>query len=137
MAEAIFIVRVLDHEYFVSSAEGAADAIFAPRSATFEVIKSLKGSTKKKEIKVFGDNGVLCRPYIDTFKEDRYYIVGLYKCNGKERFETTQDFYISICGEFWIEYNPDLRTVTGRIKSDENELTTMPLASFERLLKEN
>jgi hypothetical protein len=134
-AEVIFIVKVTGHGDYISLTGAAPNTVSVPLTATFEVIKTLKGNTDKKEIRVFGDNGVLCRPYIDTFQKDKYYVVGLYRCDGKERNETVDDFQITGCGEFWIQYNPESSTVTGRIKNKKRKRTTMTLETFEKLLK--
>lgn len=129
-ADAIFIVRVDGYNDFFSWLLGNRP----PRAATFEIIKTLKGVADEKEITVFGDNGVLCRPYINTFKEDQYYVVGLYRCNG-DRGETAEDFYISVCGEYWLDYNPASKTITGRITEGSKGTLTIKLEAFEKLLK--
>lgn len=134
-AEVIFLIKVREHGDYVSLTGAAPTTVSVPTTATFEIIKTLKGNSDKKDIRVFGDNGVLCRPYIDIFKKDKYYIVGLYRCDGKERSETADDFQISGCGEFWIDYNPETNMVTGRIKNKKRKSTTMTLEAFEKLLK--
>lgn len=135
-AELIFIVKVKGHGDYISLTGAAPpDTVRVPSTATFEIIKTFKGKVDKKEIRVFGDNGVLCRPYIDTFKKDKYYLVGLYRCTGNERDETADDFQITGCGEFWIEYHPESNSVTGRIKNKRRKPTTMTLETFEKLLK--
>ena len=136
-AEVVFIVKVKGHGDYISLTGAAPSTVSVPLTATFEIIKTIKGNTDKKEIKVFGDNGVLCRPYIDTFKKDKYYIVGLYRCDGKQGYETTDAFYIAGCGEFWIEYNSEDKTVTGLIKNKKRKPTTMTLEIFEKLLGES
>ena len=134
-AEVVFIVKVKGHGDYISLNGAAPNTISIPSTATFEIIKTIKGNTDKKEIRVFGDNGVLCRPYIDTFKKGKYYVVGLYRSDGKEGNETTSDFFIAGCGEFWVEYIPDDKTVTGLIKNKKRKLTTMSLETFEKLIK--
>ena len=130
--DAIFIIRV----------DGYDDDFLAwlfrrnPRAATFEIVKTLKGVADEEEIKVFGDNGMLCRPYIGTFKEDQYYVVALYKCNGMLDGESEDDFSISACGEYWLDYNPTSKTVTGLITPGNNKPSTLKLAAFEKLLKQ-
>jgi hypothetical protein len=133
-SETIFIVKVTGYGDYITLTGAAPSPVSVPLTASFEIIRTLKGNSDKKEIKVFGDNGVLCRPYIDTFKKDKYYVVGLYRCDGKEGNETVEDFYVTGCGEFWIEYNPENKTVTGLIKNKNRKRTTMSLETFEKLL---
>lgn len=134
-AEAIFIVKVREHGDYISLTGTVPTAVSVPTTAIFEIVKTLKGNSDNKAIRVFGDNGVLCRPYVDVFRKDKYYVVGLQRCDGNERSETTDDFEISGCGEFWIDYNPATDMVTGRIKNKKRKPTTMTLEAFEKLLK--
>jgi hypothetical protein len=130
-ADAIFIVRVDGYNDFFSWLWTNGN----PESATFEVIKTLKGFADEKEIKVFGDNGMLCRPYIDTFKKDRYYVVALYQCSENREGETTEDFLISACGEYWLDYNSTSKIITGLITPGTSKPSTLKLEAFEKLLK--
>jgi len=130
-ADAIFIVRVDGYNDFFAWLFGNRP----PRAATFEIIKTLKGAADGDEIAVFGDSGALCRPYINMFEEDQYYVVGLYKCNGYIEGESTDDFFISACGEYWLDYNPTSKTVTGLITAEANKPSTLKLEAFEKLLK--
>lgn len=129
--DAIIIIRVDGYDDFLAWLFGRN-----PRAATFEIIKTLKGVADGEEIKVFGDTGMLCRPSISTFKEDQYYVVALYKCSGSRYGESEDDFFISACGEYWLDYNPTSKTVTGLITPGNNKPSTLKLAAFEKLLKQ-
>lgn len=134
-AEFVFIVKVTGHSYFKSVTTAGNISVSVPTAATFEIVETLKGTIDKSEITVFGDKGNLCRPYIDVFKQDKYYIVGLYRCDGKEQNETTDDFQISGCGEFWIEYNPESKTATGLIKNKRKKPTTVTIETLKELMR--
>jgi hypothetical protein len=139
--ELIVIVKVKQYEDYFELTGAAPDTIHQPMSATFEIIRVLKGKTDKKEIKVFGDDGALCRPYIDTFKKDGYYVVGLAKCTNVEREnnirETTEDYQIWTCGEYWIEYNPGDRTVKGLINDKNRKSKIISLDNLVQQLNSN
>jgi hypothetical protein len=75
-AELIFIVKVKGHGDYISLTGAAPTTVSVPLTATFEIVKTLKGTTDKKEIRVFGDNGVLFRPYIDTFQKKQVLCCG-------------------------------------------------------------
>lgn len=134
-AENVFIVKTKEHSYYQSVTTVNATAVSVPTAATFEIVETLKGSIDKREVTVFGDKGNLCRPYIDVFKQDKYYVVALYRCDGNELNETTDDFQISGCGEFWIEYNPESKTVSGRIKNRRKKKVTMTLDALKQLMR--
>ncbi len=46
-----------------------------PYSMTAEIIKKYKGKESRKRITIFGDNGMLCRPYLSDFEINGYYLV--------------------------------------------------------------
>lgn len=138
-AEVIAIIKVNEHNnYFPLTGAAPPDTINQPLSATFEIIEILKGKEERKEVEVFGDDGVLCRPYIDKFEVGKYYIVGLLQGEDADRGfgirETAEDYQILICGEFWLEYNPDSKMVEGLIKKKRRKTSTMPLEDFKKLL---
>ena len=93
-------------------------------SMEVEVIELYKGNISENKIKVWGDNGALCRPYLDTiFEEGKYYIVGLFSGgDGKNGYfhkdETTDDFAISSCGQFWLYIDIDKNMAYGIINSN-------------------
>ncbi|MDY7393852.1 hypothetical protein UMM65_01225 [Aureibaculum sp. 2210JD6-5] len=46
-----------------------------PYSMTVEIIKKYKGKESRKRIKIWGDNGILCRPYLTDFEINGYYLI--------------------------------------------------------------
>lgn len=46
-----------------------------PYSMTVEIIKKYKGKENRKRIKIFGDNGNLCRPYLSNFNLNDHYLI--------------------------------------------------------------
>jgi hypothetical protein len=133
----VVIIKVTDYkDYFVLTGASPND-INQPQSATFEIVEILKGQENRKEIKVFGDNGFLCRPYINKFQKGKYYIVGLYKCQNIEREngikETVDDYQISSCGDYWVDYSPDNKTVKGFINKKKKP-TIMTLEKIKSVI---
>ncbi len=91
-----------------------------------EVQKVLKGNVRKKKIKIWGDDGSSCRPYIEEFELNRAYILSLesnreiesdkygfgeYMAHDKEK---KKDYAISFCYESYIAVHND--TVYGVLK---------------------
>lgn len=138
-ADIVAIVKVKDHQDYFTLRGAAPTKINKPLSATFEVIQILKGEEDRREVKVFGDDGVLCRPYIDNFKIEQYYIVGLFKCGNTARQnginETEKDYYVNACGEYWLNLDNDQKTVTGLIEERKEKTRTVSLDVFMKMLK--
>ena len=61
------------------------------------VIEVLKGEEDRPAIRVWGDTGALCRPYVTAFPGGTRWILAL------EREPGTHDYAISICGDYWLE----------------------------------
>lgn len=87
-------VKVLEHQKMMEIYE---DSI--PNAMIVEILEVFKGEEKRKQVKVWGDNGFLCRPYLSMFPIGSEWIVNLHKgeqiIDGAEK----EDFSISICGE--------------------------------------
>ena len=69
-----------------------------PDAMTVEIIKKYKGKETRKRVKIWGDNGMLCRHYIGSFKIGNYYLMAPFRLGKKARKnEKAQDYSISPC----------------------------------------
>ncbi len=107
-----------------------------PMSMDVEVIKVYKGKEERKTVKVWGDNGRLCRPYLSQFKPGQYYVIAFSKgMDGAEGYthknETPSDYAISICGDFWLDADIDKQMAKGKVSEKEQEI---PLSKLESSL---
>jgi hypothetical protein len=130
----IAVVKVKEYSDFRGS-ESEPNALAL--SAIMEVVEILEGNETRKKIKVFGDNGMQCRPYIQSFKPGNTYILSIsptFQTFGEEF--SMHDYFISICGEFWLAYDPDKKNVTGKIKDGIMEPITVSISEFKRLMRE-
>jgi hypothetical protein len=88
------------------------------------VIEVLKGQEDRRTIRVWGDDGALCRPYVATFSRGTRWILAL------QREAGSSDYTISGCGAFWLAVKGDQAvgrvTATKRATPDES----VPLASM-------
>jgi len=77
-------------------------------------------------IRVWGDDGALCRPYVSAFPRGTRWIFALKRL----REPAAQDYAISICGDFWLEVRGDV--AVGRIIEPQHgrNLETVPLADM-------
>lgn len=99
-----------------------------PMSMEVEIIELYKGNLSEKKITIWGDNGILCRPYLDSyFKEGEFYIVGLFSGgDGSKGYvhknERIEDFSISSCGRYILYLNKEKDRVYGEINSFRKEM---------------
>jgi hypothetical protein len=78
-----------------------------------EVLEVLKGSAKGKRIRIWGDNGAQCRPYVSAFPVQTEWFFAITEL--REDGPGNGDYVISVCGEFWARVEGD--NVTGRLSS--------------------
>lgn len=106
----VALVKVISFDnyldYKISDYEGKM-----PYSMTVEIIKKYKGSENRKTIKIWGDNGALCRPYISNFKVGEVYLIAPEKISSSKnvnKVENPEDYTFFIC---WTDYlKVDLKT---------------------------
>ncbi len=133
-SDVVALVKVKKYNnFFELSGANPPDTIFQPLSATFSVIETIKGAKLKDQIEVYGDDGAQCSPYIDTFKIGKYYIIAFNKIEDNTP-NSIQEYTVSICGEFWINYNNSNESVEGRIYSKEKEIHSITYSELKKEL---
>ena len=78
-----------------------------------DVQEVFKGATKAARIRIWGDNGAQCRPYVRGFPAQTEWIFAISKLTGEEG--RRGDYFISVCGEYWAKVENG--NVTGRLSS--------------------
>jgi hypothetical protein len=78
-----------------------------------EVLEVLKGTTNSRRIRIWGDNGAQCRPYVKAFPVQTEWILAINKLTREESAQG--DYFISVCGEYWARVENG--TVSGRLSS--------------------
>ncbi|MEO9805259.1 MAG: hypothetical protein ABJF04_18520 [Reichenbachiella sp.] len=73
-SEFVALVKVISFDSYLKR-EFSNEEEKIPYSMTVEIIKKYKGQESRKRITIFGDNGILCRPYLDNFEINGYYLV--------------------------------------------------------------
>jgi hypothetical protein len=87
-----------------------------PMSMEVEILEVFKGAEKRTKIKVWGDIGYLCRPYLSQFSVDSLYVIAFHKGEKGDfghKEETENDYSISNCGEYWLKANSKSETLIG------------------------
>ena len=79
------------------------------RAMDVEVYEVLKGSLKGRRVRIWGDDGAQCRPYVAGFPVGTEWIFAVSRRRGEP------DYAISVCGEYWAHVEGEL--VIGRLAS--------------------
>lgn len=100
-----------------------------PYSMTVEIIKKYKGSETRKTIKIWGDDGKECRPYIANFKIGDYFLIApnLLRDN-KLITENPTDYDFFSCSTDYLKVDMDKKVAYGEYSKDKNEIK---LSDFE------
>lgn len=115
-----------------------------PMSMEIEIIEVLWGKETRKTVTVWGDDGVLCRPYLTRFKEGTIWVLALYAGNEGwgHKNETANDYSVSICGEYWlrVKNNNVYGVIEGKNKYRKNgneNRETLSLQAFRAKFRKN
>ncbi len=83
------------------------------------VIEVLRGEEERRALRIWGDDGALCRPYVTLFPRGTRWIFAL----ERERTPGSRDYAISGCGAFWLEVrgNQAMGSVTTAVRDGSGE----------------
>ena len=99
-------------------------------SMEVRVIEVIKGTEDRTTIRIWGDNGALCRPYVTHFPIGTTWLLAIsalptktvgeqLRFSSEEGFISSSDnkeYAISVCGEFWLRVRHE--EAVGRITVD-------------------
>ncbi|UJH92660.1 hypothetical protein LZ575_09425 [Antarcticibacterium sp. 1MA-6-2] len=100
-----------------------------PLSMTVEIIKKYKGEETRSQIKIWGDNGALCRPYTANFEVGKYYLIAPEKVKEQQENENLSDYEFFSCWTDYLEVDNDLQKVYGHYSKNRDKVT---LQRFEK-----
>ena len=92
-----------------------------------EVLEVIKGEEQRATVRVWGDNGILCRVYTEGFGIGQELVLALYKIGdfSWEPIEQEDDYQLSICGVYFLPINDG--NVLGSIAPG---IASMPYSDF-------
>lgn len=99
-----------------------------PFSMTVEVIQKYKGEEKRKKIKIWGDDGMLCRPYLSDFKINSYYLIAPNPLDNASK--TDYDFFS--CRTDYLKVDMSTKKAYGKYSLIRHQID---ISDFERKLK--
>jgi hypothetical protein len=100
-----------------------------PYSMTVEIIKKYKGSETREKIKIWGDDGKECRPYIANFKIGDYYLIAPNLLGDNKLInESSTDYDFFSCSTDYLKVDMDKEVAYGEYSKDKDEIK---LSDFE------
>jgi len=113
--------------------QGTVEALAERGAIRVKVSKVLKGTLDRpaEPIRIWGDDGHLCRPYVSTFPQgtEWFFVLDNRSFHGFPRQPGPRDYSLSICGAYWLRVEGN--RVSGRIRDAAAEESM----SVDRLLK--
>jgi hypothetical protein len=104
-----------------------------PLAMTVAVKEVYAGGATSKIIMVWGDNGIICRPYVSQFPVGTEWILAL----SPDSWSKKGELAISGCGEYSLKVNGS--NVTGKVTDgsakSKGKSQVMSLPSFRKLFK--
>jgi len=120
-------------------------------SMDVQVIEVIKGTEDRKTIRIWGDDGALCRPYVSLFPIGTTWLFAIsalptktvgeqLRLSSEEGFISSsgnKEYAISVCGEFWLKVRHE--EAVGRITVDHQSklMERVPLKDIITWLRSN
>lgn len=101
-----------------------------PYCMTVEIIKKYKGLENRKTVKIWGDNGALCRPYLSNFQIGSYYLIAPEKISSSKN-DNQNDYTFFICYTDYLKVDMETYTLSGQYTKKENKVS---LHTFQKNL---
>ncbi|MEX2349556.1 MAG: hypothetical protein WD554_01635 [Flavobacteriaceae bacterium] len=98
--EFVALVKVIEYSDFLEDGIYGYDGKM-PYSMNVEIIKQYKGTESRECIKIWGDNGMLCRPYISNFEIGNYYLIAPSLIESDSQTGKANDYDFFVC---WTDY---------------------------------
>jgi len=127
----VALVKVIEYSDYLDYEIDGYDKKM-PFSMTVEVIEKYIGSESRKKIKIWGDNGMLCRPYIANFEIGKYYLIAPSKINETSDNGNKNDYDFFSCYSDYLVVDFNKKIAFGEYTKREKEIS---LQEFEREIK--
>lgn len=108
----VALVKVMEYSEFLEFEENE-ELKKMPLAMKVEVIKKYKGEETRKIIQIWGDNGMLCRPYTSYFKIGKSYLIAPNKITGNSEDGKAGDYDFFVCETRFLDVDLEKRMVYG------------------------
>jgi hypothetical protein len=99
-----------------------------PFTMTVEIIKKYKGKEQRKRIRIQGDDGIMCRPYLSEFKINGHYLIAPIPL--EDNPNTEYEFFV--CRTDYLEVDMDKNEAFGNYSFIRKRID---ISTFENKLK--
>lgn len=127
-SELVALIKVIEYSDFLENEiydyEGKM-----PLSMTVEIIDKYLGSEKRKRIKIWGDNGMLCRPYIENFEIGKYYLVAPSRLSETSDIGIEGDYDFFSCFTDYLTVDFKNQIAYGEYSKKENQVSLKDFAN--------
>ena len=128
--EFVALVKVVEYSDFLDYEIDGYDKKM-PFSMTVEIVKNYKGIESRKRIKIWGDDGAQCRPYIADFEVGKYYLIAPSKIEYDSEPEQKNDYDLFSCYTDYLEVDYEKKMAFGDYSWWRKEIS---LKNFESKL---
>jgi hypothetical protein len=131
-SEFVALVKVISYDDFLYDKVLGHNGKM-PYSMTVEIVTKYSGAETRKKIKIWGDNGALCRPYITSFKINSYYLIAPSLLQGnhlKSELPTDYDFFS--CSTDYLKVDIRKKIAYGEYTKTQNYIS---LNDFKKQIK--
>ena len=118
----VALVKVIEYSDFLDQEIYDYDGKM-PLSMTVEVIEKYIGYEKRKKIKIWGDNGMLCRPYIANFEIGKYYLIAPSKIGETSDNGVKGDYDFFSCFTDYLTVDFEKQIAYGEYSRKENQVS--------------
>lgn len=110
------LIAVIEVEEYLTFQEMMGEEV--PMSMSVKIKRVLKGDESRETITIWGNNGLMCRPYLSIFEEGSVWVMAFTE-NPEEGQEAAKsnDYGLSHCGEYFMKVENNV--VTGLIKGGD------------------
>lgn len=127
----VALVKVIEYTDFLDDEIDGYEGKM-PFSMTVEIIKKYKGNESRKRIKIWGDNGAQCRPYIADFGIGKFYLIAPTLIAENSELGKKGDYDFFSCWTDYLKVDYDKGMAFGTYSDQKNQIA---LNEFETELK--
>ncbi len=118
----VALVKVIEYSEFMEF-EDDGKLKKMPLAMKVEVVKKYKGEDTRKIIQIWGDNGMLCRPYIDYFKTGNYYLIAPNEIWKDSENGKANDYDFFACEVGFLDVDLKKKMVYGAYSKNINKIS--------------
>jgi len=129
--EFVALVRVIEYSDYLDYEINGYDKKM-PFSMTVEKGKKYKGTESRKTIKIWGDDGAQCRPYIANFEVGKHYLIAPTMIKENSKLGKKDDYDFFSCWTDYLTVDFEKGIVYGEYTKRKKEVS---LVEFEKAIK--